>query len=99
MGASLGFTGNKQTIEANQENKLQKKLLLIESDQYLSQVFLVNENHSQYQTQTIPMGLTVSADLQSYLVDHRPDMIILDIGLVDSSELKIINEISHIYDG
>lgn len=99
MGASLGFTGNKQPIEANQENKLQKKLLLIESDQYLSQVFLVNENHSQYQTQTISMGLTVSADLQNYLVGHRPDMIILDIGLADSSELKIIDELRHIYDG
>lgn len=99
MGSSLEFIKSTQTIERNQGNTVKKTLLLIESDKYLSQAFLLNDGKALYQTQKISMGESITQELERYFVEHRPDMMIVDIGLADGSELLAIKALRKHYDG
>ncbi|TYK65873.1 response regulator transcription factor [Colwellia echini] len=99
MGSSLNLVQNTSTVEAKNSEKLKQKLLLIEDDRYLSQAFLVNDNKTAYQTTKICAGNSLKADLVKYLDEHRPDMIVLDVGFSGSESLSVIRNIRHLYDG
>lgn len=99
MASSIELVQNTQALETNPKNQLQQKLLLIENDHYLSKAFLVNGDQSGYQTTKISTGEVLSQQLESYLVDNRPSMILLDIGFSDSAQLLIIRDIRALFDG
>ncbi|MBU2872021.1 response regulator transcription factor [Colwellia sp. E2M01] len=99
MGSSLNLVQNSLTIETKKNEKTKQKLLLIEDSGYLSQAFLVNDINALYQTTKVTKSESLKAELANYLDEHRPDMIVLDIGFCDSEDLTVINDIRHLYDG
>ena len=99
MTPSIELVDNTQPPETNLFNELPKKLLLIENDHYLSRAFVVKGKQSSYQTIKLCTGEALNEKLKSYLVDHRPNMIVLDVGFSDSSQLLIISELRALFDG
>jgi DNA-binding response OmpR family regulator len=99
MASSIELVENILALETNNDNQLQQKLLLIENDHYLSKAFLVNGNQQGYHTTKIGAAETLSQELKHYLVDNRPNMIVLDVGFVDSAQLFIIRELRALFDG
>tara|TARA_R100001377_G_scaffold38574_1_gene21489 strand:- start:118 stop:888 length:771 start_codon:yes stop_codon:yes gene_type:complete len=99
MASSIELVENIQALETKNDNQSQRKLLLIENDHYLSKAFLDNGNQSIYQTKEIRTGEVLSQELESYLVDHRPSMIVLDVGFSNSAQLLIIRDLRALFDG
>ncbi|PKG86266.1 DNA-binding response regulator [Colwellia sp. 75C3] len=99
MASSIELVENTQPLETNNDNQLQQKLLLIENDHYLSKAFFINGDKSEYQTTKISTGEVLTQELNSYLVDNRPNMIVLDIGFADSAQLLIIRDVRALFDG
>ncbi len=99
MGSSIDLIENTQPLETNLNKQLQPKLLLIENDHYLSKAFTSNVEQSDYQVSKISTGESISAELSDYLLDDNPDMIILDIGFADSTQLLAIREIRMLFRG
>ena len=99
MASSIELVENIQPLETKNDNQIQQKLLLIENDQYLSKAFLVNGEQSVYHTTKMRTGEVLSQELKSYLVDHRPSMIVLDVGFSDSAQLLIIRDLRALFDG
>lgn len=99
MASSIELVENTQPLETKNDNQLQQKLLLIENDHYLSKAFIVNGNQQDYHTKKIGTGENLSQELKSYLVDNRPNMIVLDVGFADSVKLLLIREIRALFDG
>ena len=99
MASSIELVENTQALETNQNNQSQKKLLLIENDQYLSKAFAIHAANFGHQTTKIRTGEVLSQELKCYLIDHRPNMIVLDVGFADSIQLLIIRDIRALYDG
>lgn len=99
MGSSIEFVENTQALETIINNQSQSKLLLIEHDHYLSKAFLANVNESGYQTTKLSTGEAGEPDLKGYLLDHNPDMIVLDVGFADSSTLLLIRDIRTMFHG
>ena len=99
MASSIELVENIQPLETKNDNQLQRKLLLIENDHYLSKAFLDNGNQSIYQTTEIRTGEVLSQELENYLVDHRPSMIVLDVGFSESAQLLIIRDLRALFDG
>lgn len=98
MGSSIKLVEN-TSREVNQDNKLQQKLLLVESDHYLSQAFLVNDNHTSFQIKKIRTEELVKQDLKNYLMENRPNMIVFDLGEADNKQLSLLQDISSIFEG
>ena len=96
MGLSIGLAENIQPLESSQS---QYNLLLIENEDYLSKAFVLNENQSNYQITKMNTGEMLSPELKSYLVDNRPNMIVLDIGFSDSAQLLMIHDLRKLFDG
>lgn len=99
MTPSIELVDNTQPPETNLNNELPNKLLLIENDHYLSKAFAEKGKQSSYQTMKVCTGEVLSHKLKSYLVDNRPNMIVLDIGFSDSSQLLIISDLRALFDG
>jgi DNA-binding response OmpR family regulator len=99
MTPSIELVDNIQPPETKLNNKLPKKLLLIENDHYLSKAMADNDKQSHYQTIKVSADEILSQKLKNYLVDHRPNMIVLDVGFSDSSQLLIITELRALFDG
>jgi len=99
MGTSIKLVENTPSLEITKENKLQQKLLLIENDHYLSQAFLINDNKPYYQTTKIRTDEVANQKLKSYLVDNRPNMIVLNVGFSANEQLSIIRDIRALFDG
>ncbi|PKI14128.1 response regulator transcription factor [Colwellia sp. 12G3] len=99
MASSIELVENTQSLETNNDNQSQQKLLLIENDHYLSKTFLGNRNLSGYQTTKIRTGEGLNEELKSYLVGNRPNMIVVDIGFSDSAQLLIIRDLRALFDG
>jgi len=99
MGSSIELVDNTQTLETNLNKQSQQKLLLIENDNYLSKAFSTNGNQAAYQTIKISTGEVLSQELKSYLVDHRPNMIVVDVGFSDNLQLLIIRDLRALFDG
>jgi len=99
MTPSIELVDNTQPPETNLNNELPKKLLLIENDNYLSKAFADKDKKSSYQTIKVCTDEALSQKLKSYLVDHRPNMIVLDVGFSDSSQLLIISDLRALFDG
>jgi len=99
MASSIELVENIQALETKNHNQIQQKLLLIENDHYLSKAFSDNGNQSIYQTTEIRTGEVLSQELENYLVDHRPSMIVLDVGFSDSAQLLIIRDLRALFDG
>lgn len=75
------------------------ELLLIEQDGYLSDVFANIEHRSNYHLTSLPTEEGISSDLRCYLLDNNPEMIVIDVGNLDRSRLRIINDIRMLYHG
>lgn len=99
MGSSIELVEETQQFETNQGNQVQQKLLLIENDHYLSKAFFANGGQVGHHTTKMCTGEVVSEELKNYLVGHRPNMIVLDIGFADSAQLLIIRDIRALFDG
>ncbi|KGJ90429.1 response regulator transcription factor [Colwellia psychrerythraea] len=99
MGSSIELVENTQTLETNLNNQLQQKLLLIENDHYLSKAFMTNGNQLGYQTTKICTGEVLSQELKSYLVENRPNMIVVDIGFAENMQLLIVRDLRALFDG
>ncbi|MEI6895365.1 MAG: response regulator transcription factor [Colwellia sp.] len=96
MELNLELMENTQSLEANKE--LQKKLLLIDSGHYLSQIFTVKEEKRQYQTEKLQTERGFKWELKKKLVENYPSMILLNVGFSDSAQL-IIRDIRALFDG
>jgi DNA-binding response OmpR family regulator len=99
MTPSIELVDNTQPLETNQNTELQKNLLLIEKDHYLSKAFEEEDKQSNYQTIKVFNGEALSSKLKSYLKDHHPNMVVLDVGFSDNSKLLIISELRALFDG
>ncbi|MCJ8295265.1 MAG: response regulator transcription factor [Colwellia sp.] len=99
MASSIELVENTQALETNQNKQLQKKLLLIENDQYLSKAFAINAAGLGYQTTKVRTGEVLSQELKSYLIDNQPNMIVLDVGFSDSIQLLRIRDVRALFDG
>ncbi len=99
MTPSIELVDNTQPPETNLNNELPNKLLLIENDHYLSKAFAEKGKQSSYQTMKVCTGEVLSQKLKSYLVDQKPNMIVLDVGFSDSSQLLIISDLRALFDG
>lgn len=99
MASSIELVENIQALETKGDNQLQQKLLLIENDHYLSKAFSDNVHQSTYQTTAIRAGEVLNQELENYLVDHRPSMIVLDVGFSDCAKLLIIRDLRALFDG
>jgi len=99
MASSIELVENTQPLETNNDKQLKQKLLLIESDNYLSKVFLVSDNQLGYQTTTIRTAEVLSQELKNHLVENQPNMIVLDIGFAEKVQFLIIRDLRAIFDG
>ncbi len=99
MTPSIELVDNTQPPETNLNNELPNKLLLIENDHYLSKAFAEKGKQSSYQTMKVCTGEVLSQKLKSYLVDQKPNMIVLYVGFSDSSQLLIISDLRALFDG
>ncbi len=98
MASSIELVENSQALETNNHIQSPQKILLIENDHYLSKAFLVKGNQQDYHISKIGTGETLSQELKSYLMDNRPNMIVLDVGFADSAQLFIIRELRTLFD-
>ena len=99
MGSSIELVENTQQLETNLNVQPQQKLLLIENDHYLSKAFSLNTNQGEYNTTKMRMGEVLSQELQDYLLEHRPNLIVLDIGFSDSAQLIMLRDLRVFFDG
>jgi len=99
MGSSIELVENIQPLETNLNQSLQQKVLLIENEQYLSKAFIINGNQVDYQTTKIGTGEGISQELKSYLVESKPDMVVLNIGLSNNMQLLVIRDLRALFDG
>lgn len=99
MASSMELVENTQPLETNLNNQSNKKLLLIDNDHYLTKAFSTNGNQSGYQTTKICSDEVISQELKSYLVDNRPNMIVVDVDFSDNIQLPIIRDLRALFDG
>lgn len=95
MASSIELVDKIQQLETNHNVQLQQNLLLIEQGNYLSKAFNEGSNPQNYHIEKVAFG----DSLRDYLVEHNPDMIVLDIGFADSTELLFIRDIRTIFHG
>ena len=69
-----------------------RKILIIDDDEVqlmLQRSILANEGYTVYTTADGPQGITL-------FKTHRPDLVLLDIGLPTLSGIEVLKEIRHI---
>ena len=99
MTSNIELIERIEPLDTSHNNQSQAKLLLIEYDHYLTKSLMANVSVSTYQITNIPTGNSVSTEINDYLLNHSPDMIILDIGFTDSKELLLIRDIRTLFHG
>jgi DNA-binding response OmpR family regulator len=90
-----------ERIQPLEDNNIQSKprLLLIEHDHYLNKAFTENVNKPDYQITKMATGESIAPELKDYLLEHSPDMIVIDIGFADSTQLLMISDIRTLFHG
>jgi len=99
MASSIELVEKIQQLETNNKTQSQQNLLLIEQGNYLSKAFTEGSQQSSYHIERVAVGDSIAIELKDYLLDHNPDMIVLDIGFADSTELLFIRDIRTLFHG
>lgn len=98
MTSSIELVENTQSPESNLNNQTQPKLLLIENDNYLSKAF-TEVKESSYQVNIVSTNNTVSPEIREYLLEHNPDMIVIDIANSTDEKPFIVQNIRVLFQG
>jgi len=99
MKSSIELVEKTQPLENKVHNLQEHKVLLIEQDCYLNKAFSALLSQSVYQIDKVPFSANIRAALEDYLLKYNPDMIVLDLGFSDSTELMLIRDIRTLYQG
>jgi len=90
-----------ERIQPLENNNLQSepRLLLIEHDHYLNKAFAAKVDKPDYQITKITTSESTTFELKDYLLEHSPDMIVVDLGFADSTKLLMIRDIRTLFHG
>jgi DNA-binding response OmpR family regulator len=99
MSSQIELVETTKTQDTTESKKLPQKLLLIETDHYLSNAFAELSNESFYNTFRVPANERLGEWLKNQLSGEVPNMIVVDVGISSNEALPLISNIRALYDG
>jgi len=99
MSSSIELVATTKTLESTKNKQSPQRLLLIETEHYLSNTFAESTNESFYNTIKAPLDERLGQWLKSQLSVNQPNMIVIDIGISTNDEVPLISNIRALFDG
>lgn len=99
MTSSIELIEKSTNIENNEANDNSSKLLLIEPKDYLSDTLNKGKLKSNYQVTRMLTEESNRSGLSDYLLDHNPDMIVLELDGNERTNLKSIRDVRVLFEG
>ena len=99
MQFSSEFVCEFQSTDNNPQLLAPKKILLLERELYLTQALLASNNEESYSMTQAFMGQTFNKEINKYLIDARPDMVVFYIGCNEHEDLAFISTIRNHFNG
>lgn len=99
MPSQIELVETTSTHNNTKSKQLQQKLLLIETDHYLSNAFAAATNEAFHNTLRVPADERLGEWLKNQLSGNQPNMIVVDVGVSSNEDLPLICNIRALYDG